>query len=162
MAASTASISSIGNDVGHREEAHFQEPGEGTQNQNLDHRQHEDEEAVIRERLLEETNQISRQQHVTEVAEKDPLEHHQSRRKTQSWLHDWWLLEVTGIALSLGATVAIIVILAYYNKRPLPNWKYGITLNAMLSVLSTIFKVRCESNIVLLRLLSIKSGLASD
>ena len=58
-----------------------------------------------------------------------------------SWYHDWWFWEIAGALLSLGSTVAIIVLLAMYDRQPVPVLRYGITLNAMLSVLSTIAKV---------------------
>ena len=72
---------------------------------------------------------------------KDPLQAHQGHYGTKSWYYDWWFWEVTGALLSLGSTVAIIVMLAVCNNGPLPVLRYGITLNAMLSVLSTIAKV---------------------
>ncbi len=70
-----------------------------------------------------------------------PKTQQQSRRGEPSILYDWWLWELLGTALSLGATVAIIVILALWDGRPLSSWPYKVTLNTMLSVLSTIAKV---------------------
>jgi hypothetical protein len=65
----------------------------------------------------------------------------------RSWLWDWWLWEIAAIVLSLGVTAATVVILVMYEGQPLPSWPYNITLNAMLSVLSTIAKVGILSNI---------------
>lgn len=62
----------------------------------------------------------------------------------RSWIYDWWLWELLGIVLSLSVTTAIIVILAIYDGRPVPKWPYSITLNAMISIFSTIAKV-CRS-----------------
>ena len=73
---------------------------------------------------------------------KDSAQTHQMNHDTRSWYHDWWFWEIAGALLSLGSTVAIVVMLAVYNNQPLPVLRYGITLNAMLSVLSTVAKVR--------------------
>ena len=64
-----------------------------------------------------------------------------SRHHEPSWLRDWWLWELAGIISSLIVTMAIIVMLLKYDGRPLPSWPYSITLNAMVSVLSTLAKV---------------------
>lgn len=65
--------------------------------------------------------------------------HSEHTGRFMSW--DWWLWEIAGIALSLGVTAAIVIILALYDNKPLPSWRYNITLNAMVSVLSTVAKV---------------------
>ena len=67
---------------------------------------------------------------------------HEAYRSRKSCFWDWWLWEIAGIVLSLSVTVAIVVILAIYDGHPLPKWPYSITLNAMVSVLATIAKVR--------------------
>lgn len=36
--------------------------------------------------------------------------------------------------------LAIIVVLRCYDGHPMPDWPYGITLNALISVLSTVMK----------------------
>ena len=59
-----------------------------------------------------------------------------------SWYHDWWLWEILGMIVSLGAIIGIIIILALYNGKPLRTWPSKITINTSLSVLSTISKVR--------------------
>ena len=56
-------------------------------------------------------------------------------------IHDWWLWETLSIVLSLAATAAIIIILAVYDGHELPSWPYKITLNTIISLLSTIAKV---------------------
>jgi hypothetical protein len=58
-----------------------------------------------------------------------------------SLLQDWWIWEILAVILSIAATAAIIIILAVYDGHPLPSWPYQITLNAIISVLSTIAKV---------------------
>lgn len=51
-----------------------------------------------------------------------------------------WTLEILGCFTSILFLVAIIVVLFKYDGRPMPDWPYGITLNALISVLSTVMK----------------------
>ncbi|KAL5359479.1 hypothetical protein BJX96DRAFT_164468 [Aspergillus floccosus] len=51
-----------------------------------------------------------------------------------------WTLEILGCLTSIVFLVAIIAVLFYYDGRPMPQWPYGITLNALVSVLSTVMK----------------------
>ena len=60
---------------------------------------------------------------------------------TQSTLYDWWLWEVLGAIVSVVSTVAIVIVLAIHNGKPLPIWPLSITLNTLVSVLATISKV---------------------
>ena len=73
---------------------------------------------------------------------KDPVQTHQMHHGTRSWYHDWWFWEVAGALVSLASTVAIVLMLAVCNNKPLELVEDGITLNAVLSVLSTVAKVR--------------------
>ncbi|CAG9974908.1 unnamed protein product [Clonostachys byssicola] len=51
-----------------------------------------------------------------------------------------WALEIASIVLGMLALVAIIVILAQFNNRNLPNWPLSITLNTLVAFLATISK----------------------
>jgi Protein of unknown function (DUF3176). len=51
-----------------------------------------------------------------------------------------WILEILSCVLSMGFLVTIIVVLAIYDGKPMPDWPYGITLNALVSVLSNFMK----------------------
>ncbi|KAL4923316.1 DUF3176 domain-containing protein [Aspergillus undulatus] len=51
-----------------------------------------------------------------------------------------WTLEILGCLTSIVFLVAIIAVLFYYDGRPMPQWPYGITINALVSVLSTVMK----------------------
>lgn len=51
-----------------------------------------------------------------------------------------WTLEILGCVTAIVAFVAIVVVLVYYDGRPMPQWPYGITLNALVAVLSTVMK----------------------
>ncbi|KAL5358280.1 hypothetical protein BJX96DRAFT_163644 [Aspergillus floccosus] len=48
--------------------------------------------------------------------------------------------ETLSIFASLASFIGIVVVLCYYNGRPMPDWPYGVTLNAVLSILSTVMK----------------------
>ncbi|KAJ5273232.1 hypothetical protein N7478_008357 [Penicillium angulare] len=51
-----------------------------------------------------------------------------------------WTWEILSCLSAMAFFVAIIVVLWYYDGRSMPDWPYGITLNAMISVFSTIMK----------------------
>lgn len=51
-----------------------------------------------------------------------------------------WTFEIIGCVVSIGFLIAIIVVLFEYDGKPMPDWPYGITLNALISVLSTVMK----------------------
>ncbi|CAG7921681.1 unnamed protein product [Penicillium olsonii] len=51
-----------------------------------------------------------------------------------------WTLEFISCLMSVIFLAAIIVVLRMYDGKPMPDWPYGITLNALVSVLSTVMK----------------------
>lgn len=51
-----------------------------------------------------------------------------------------WTLEIICCLVSLAFLAAILVVLYLYDGKPMPDWPYGITLNALVSVLSTVMK----------------------
>lgn len=51
-----------------------------------------------------------------------------------------WTFEIIGSIISIAFLVGIIVVLFKYDGQPMPDWPYGITLNALVSVLSTVMK----------------------
>ncbi|KAI9756988.1 MAG: hypothetical protein M4579_003646 [Chaenotheca gracillima] len=53
---------------------------------------------------------------------------------------DGWLWELSAWTVSAVATIVIFVVLGIYDSHPLPRWPFSITMNALLSVLSTIAK----------------------
>lgn len=57
----------------------------------------------------------------------------------KSW-YSKWIWEILGWVTSMISLAAIIIVLWYYDGRPMPDWPYGITLNALLSILSTVMK----------------------
>ena len=53
---------------------------------------------------------------------------------------DSWILEYITIVLAIAAFGCIIAVLALYNGKPTTDWGYTISLNAVLSTLSTVMK----------------------
>ena len=53
---------------------------------------------------------------------------------------DWWFIEFVCAILSLICLLATLWILRWQHNRPLPEWEYGITLNAVVSALVTLAK----------------------
>lgn len=53
---------------------------------------------------------------------------------------DWWLWEILALFLSLSTFAALVVILSVYNGRNVAQLPRGISLNAIVSILSTISK----------------------
>ena len=105
-------------------------------------------EKVTAEPLLSRTDSGQNEEESVARGAKGSVQTHQTHYRTRSWYYDWWFWEISGALLSLGSTVAIVVMLAVCNNKPLPVLRYGITLNAMLSVLSTIAKVSPSSNAI--------------
>jgi hypothetical protein len=70
-------------------------------------------------------------------------EKEQELRATQRWRlfsPDGWLWELSNLALATAAFVALIIVLYKYENRPSPNWPSGISLNTIISIVSTIFR----------------------
>lgn len=51
-----------------------------------------------------------------------------------------WLWEILTLLGSLCSFAAVIGLLAFYDGKTVPTWYYGLTLNALVSVLATLFK----------------------
>lgn len=49
-----------------------------------------------------------------------------------------WLQEILCCGISVVALIVLVVILNAYNGKPLPDWPSGITINAVVALLSTI------------------------
>ncbi|KAF1817671.1 hypothetical protein P152DRAFT_427675 [Eremomyces bilateralis CBS 781.70] len=54
------------------------------------------------------------------------------------WVTEWWLWEILCLCASAFCMGAIITTLACYDGEPIPEFKFGITLNAFISVLARI------------------------
>jgi hypothetical protein len=53
-------------------------------------------------------------------------------------IQDWWLKELLGLALSVIAFAAIVIILRAFEGNALPNWPFNISLNTFLALFITI------------------------
>lgn len=54
---------------------------------------------------------------------------------------DWWLWEIISWCMCALCTLAIALLLGYYNGKAVPDrWPLGITLNAYIAILSGIAK----------------------
>lgn len=74
------------------------------------------------------------------VHEVRPAPRASSFDRTRHASEKYWLNEAASCLVAFGALVAIIGLLHRHDGQPLPEWRYGITLNALVSVLSTILK----------------------
>ncbi|KAJ5232485.1 hypothetical protein N7468_005441 [Penicillium chermesinum] len=60
--------------------------------------------------------------------------------ETQGFWGAGWTWEILSAISSVAFLAAIIIVLWHFNGRPMPDWPYGITLNALVSVFSTVMK----------------------
>ncbi|KAE8381878.1 hypothetical protein BDV26DRAFT_278485 [Aspergillus bertholletiae] len=51
-----------------------------------------------------------------------------------------WIWEILSCAIAVASLAGIIVVLYMYNGKSMPDWPYGITLNAVISLLTTLMK----------------------
>lgn len=63
-----------------------------------------------------------------------------SKSNILTWIRREWLLEILACCLSLVYLVAIMITLAIHDGRPLPQWPFGISVNALVSVFAVILK----------------------
>lgn len=68
--------------------------------------------------------------HTKRTASKRP-----SRKET---LNDSWLWEMLCTSLSVICLVALVILLKVFDKQPLPQLSYGVTFNAIISILVTV------------------------
>lgn len=61
------------------------------------------------------------------------------RQKKRGVLREWWQ-EILSATSSILCTVAIVVILYNVDGKPLANWTVPVSLNVVVSILSTAVK----------------------
>ena len=54
---------------------------------------------------------------------------------------DWWLWEVVSWLLSVASLISIAIVLRVYDGKLLPRWPLGLTLNAFISLFSTLSRM---------------------
>lgn len=68
-----------------------------------------------------------------------PLPEYPAHNKRENFGFRWrW--EIPSCVISVLSIIAIAIILREYDGRPLPKWPYKITINALVSVLTTLLK----------------------
>jgi Protein of unknown function (DUF3176) len=63
-----------------------------------------------------------------------------SKPNSDTLIRKIWLTEILAAILALVAMAAIMITLGTHNGRPLPDWPYQISINALVSIFSVIFK----------------------
>ncbi|KNG89899.1 hypothetical protein ANOM_001723 [Aspergillus nomiae NRRL 13137] len=51
-----------------------------------------------------------------------------------------WIWEILSCVIAVASLAGIIVVLYMYDGKSMPDWPYGITLNAVISLLTTLMK----------------------
>ncbi|KAK0255801.1 swr complex subunit [Friedmanniomyces endolithicus] len=51
-----------------------------------------------------------------------------------------WIWETLSLLTSATCIGAIVVLLSHYDGKPLPDWKYGLTMNGVISILAVVTK----------------------
>jgi hypothetical protein len=57
-----------------------------------------------------------------------------------SFIYRRWITELLACLVAAIALAAIVITLETHKGRPLPDWPYGISINALVSVFSVILK----------------------
>ena len=63
--------------------------------------------------------------------------------RSSSWkrlLFNTWVPEILAVIFSVGCIAALAVVLLTFNGRPAPQMRWGLTLNALISILATASK----------------------
>jgi len=53
---------------------------------------------------------------------------------------EWWILELLSWVVSALCMCSLVVVFAIYDKQKIPQWHFGLTLNALISALAGIAK----------------------
>ena len=60
----------------------------------------------------------------------------------RAWVKDWWLFELISLAFGTASTVAVVILLLYYQNKHVPGLNtflgVSITLNTIIAILGTI------------------------
>lgn len=51
-----------------------------------------------------------------------------------------WTVDILSCIVACLALMAIVITLATHDGRPLPNWRFGITVNALVSIFAVIWR----------------------
>jgi hypothetical protein len=70
---------------------------------------------------------------------------HRAQYLYDTWVTDSWVLEVAGLGLALVSMGTLIAVLVVYQNKAVPHWRWGLTLNSLLSILSQIITLSITS-----------------
>lgn len=74
------------------------------------------------------------------------MAHPDSKKHKQKRLGTWlpksiWMMEIWSCIIAAACLAAIIAVLSTHQGLPLPQWPWHITINALVSVFTAIFKM---------------------
>jgi len=58
------------------------------------------------------------------------------RDRISRYIIEWWLLEVISWFIGAFSLAALVIVLRHYDDSKIPHWKFGLTLNALISLLA--------------------------
>ncbi|TGJ86985.1 hypothetical protein E0Z10_g1712 [Xylaria hypoxylon] len=58
--------------------------------------------------------------------------------RLKQWATDYWIWEFTSWFISTLLLVGVVLTLSLHQNQPLPEWPFGITINALISFLSSL------------------------
>lgn len=61
------------------------------------------------------------------------------KQNSASVLMTWWF-ELASLVAAIAALVAIVITMAKYNDKELPEWRYSINLNTSIAVLAIMLR----------------------
>jgi len=56
------------------------------------------------------------------------------------YIIEWWLLEILNWFIGAFSVAALVIVLRHYDDSKIPHWKFGLTLNALISLLAGLTK----------------------
>ena len=62
----------------------------------------------------------------------------ENRPSFKSTIGDWWLVEIGACVISALAMVALVLVVHYYDGKPLPQWPLHINIGTFISVCSKL------------------------
>jgi hypothetical protein len=71
---------------------------------------------------------------------KKSVEGRSQRASIRRWAFRSWIWELSACICSLLAFFSIFAVLKYYDGRPQPEWPYNITINSVLSWITTVLR----------------------
>ena len=77
------------------------------------------------------------QEHIGLAPVPDDLPPRPSKRRERLYN---WNSEIAGSVISICSMVAIIVVLIFYNGKPLDSWHFSLSLNTIVSILSALVR----------------------